>query len=62
MSYMELLETWYQRERAAGRIQDVKFFPIEESYSEERAEALAKVIYEIVTGQVETEPVDISTL
>lgn len=62
MTYLEKLEEWYQTERAKGDLVDLKFFPVEEPGTPERIEAMAKAVYETVTGQVDSEPLDISAL
>ena len=57
MTYVERLEEWYQTERAAGRVVDIKFAPVD---SETTAEQHAKAVYETVTGQRKTKRIDTS--
>ncbi len=55
--YLDLLEQWFQRERAAGRLIDVKFFP-----GDGAKLGHAKAAYEILTGKEEGHPIDTSDL
>lgn len=59
MTYTEKLEQWFQTERAAGRVVDLKFFPID---PDESVEGLCKAVYETLTGVRKTEPIDRTTL
>lgn len=59
MSYLQKLEEWYQAERTAGRVLDIKFAPVD---AETTVEQHAKAVYETVTGQRETKLLDTSEL
>lgn len=63
MTYLEKLEEWFQTEKRAGRLVDMKFGPVSDELQalyandpEAAKERLAKTVYEIVTGQVESRP------
>lgn len=70
MTYVEKLQNWYDTERAAGRVLDIKFFPryicfpgMEEPIKiddgpDPTIEEMAEWVYKIVTG--ETPTVDVS--
>jgi len=59
MTYLEKLEEWYRTERAAGRVMDIKFAPVDPDTTVEQH---AKAVYETVTGQRETKRLDTSEL
>lgn len=46
-TYQQQLDDWFQEERAAGRVLDIKFDLAENANIEEAA----KAVYETVTGQ-----------
>jgi hypothetical protein len=64
MTYIAKLDEWYQTERAAGRVVDMKFFPplpedvVDAGGPEAWCERAAKSVYEIVTGQIKSTPLD----
>ncbi len=60
MSYVAKLEDWFQKEKAAGRIRGIKFFPGVDL--EGSMEELAKAAYQTLTGEVEVKPLDTSDL
>ena len=56
--YLDKLERWFKREKRAGRLVYIKFFP----GFDIRKPGAAKAIYEIVTGKAKTTAIDRSTL
>jgi len=58
MSYTEKLNAWFQAEKAAGRVVDVKFFPGVEL--DGSIDKLSQAVYETVTGVRETKKLDVN--
>jgi hypothetical protein len=56
MSYRDLLQNWLKTEKAAGRVVDLKSDPPIGELSEHGC----KAVFETLTGQRKTEPLDIS--
>jgi hypothetical protein len=60
MNYAEKLEEWFKKERAEGRLVDVKFFPgVDPDGSVHK---LLRAVYETVTGIRKSEPLDTTGL
>jgi hypothetical protein len=58
MNHTEKLNAWFQTEKAAGRVVDMKFFPgVDPEGSIDR---LSKAVLETVEGKRETELLDTS--
>lgn len=60
MSYIAKLDTWYREARERGEVLDVKFIPGTDPNAD--PEEVARLMCELLTGQLETEPLDTSTL
>lgn len=58
MNYTEKLNAWFQAEKQAGRVVDVKFFPGVDL--DGSIDKLSKAVLETVEGKRETSPVDTS--
>ncbi len=58
MTYTEKLNAWFQTEKAAGRVADVKFFPGVDL--DGSIEKLSKAAYETITGERKTTQLDVN--
>lgn len=60
INYTEELEKWFDRERRAGRVKDVKFFPGADP--DGSVDKMTRAVFETVTGVRKTVRLDISKL
>lgn len=58
MTAVEKLEAWFQAEKKAGNIVDLKFFPVEHGDPERLAEAVLKSL----SGETKSEVLDVRSL
>ncbi len=61
MTYVEKLEAWFEKEKANGLV-DIKLFPRQPEDGPIELEAAAKALYELVTGDRESTPLDVTNL
>lgn len=57
MTYRDKLQAWYEAERLAGRVLDLKFFPEDldgqgRKLTEDELEAKCKAVFETLTGVI----------
>jgi hypothetical protein len=60
MNYSDKLSEWFEAEKAAGRVVDLKFFPGVDA--EGSINTLSRAVFETVTGERKTEPLDTTKL
>jgi hypothetical protein len=58
MNYTKKLQEWFAKEKAAGRLVDLKFFPGMGTGHDGSVEKFAKAAYETLTGLIEAELFD----
>jgi hypothetical protein len=59
MTYVEKLDQWLAQEREAGRIVDLKLFPVQPEDGGS-PETMARAVYETLTGVRESTPLDVT--